>query len=138
MGQSFQSRLEPRSSQMQPTGISAIPKSSVQHRQGTCAKMPFAHPPNANYAAPSTPAHVRHGGYFQEELSSGLRWADSSSAGGRCSGSGRQEISLPCTETRRPLTCEVWDSHSCIDEDSGALGLDTSSIGKRFMANRNI
>ena len=77
-------------------------------------------------------------GYLQAEASGGLRGADSSSAGGRCGGSGRQEISLPCRETRRPLSCEIWDSHSCIPEDSGCLEFDTSSIGKQFMINRNI
>jgi hypothetical protein len=36
-----------------------------------CTTLPFAHRPNAN-SAPSTPAHVRLGGYLRPEVRSGL------------------------------------------------------------------
>jgi hypothetical protein len=60
---------------MQITGISAIPKSSVQQRHRTCLTLPFAHRPNANYSAPTTPVQVRLGGYLRPEVRSGLHSA---------------------------------------------------------------
>ena len=93
---------------------------------------PFLNAQTPNCSVPSTSVHVRIGGYLQPEVSSGLPGTDSSSAGGRCGGSGRQKSSLPCRGTRQPLPCEILASRSCIDEEEGVWNLIFRLLVKRL------